>query len=172
MTLARKFFAGVTWFVPIHRWTTAVTVLFAAGTLVWIVAIATGLTNVAKSPQDVVIDVYRAAQQRNGDDVRGFLAESARAEYDALTPEQVEALMARLSNGFTTTELEFLGVRNYGSHAVVGVMQDFIDDFSTLRVEILVKESNRWRLEWPLGEIHWAEANQRFDPYYRPAASI
>lgn len=167
MTYIRRMVGWITWFAPIHRWTTAVTVVFFAGALVSIFAVVFGFTEVAKAPQDVVIETYSAAQQRNVDEVRRFLAEPAKVSFDAMPQEEIDELLSRLTNGFTTSNLEFLGVRNYGSHAVVGIMQDFTHDFTTLRVEVLVRENGRWRIEWPLGEAEWAEANLRFDPYYR-----
>jgi len=167
MTMVRRIIDGVLWVRPIHRWTTVVTIAFFAGALLWMLAVAFGWADIAKSPNDIVLDLYRAAQERRVEDLRAVLSEPAKSELDRMPQEEVDALMARLSNEHTTTVVEFLGVKNYGSHAVVGITQGFSDGLTRLRVEVLAKEGGRWRVEWPVGEAQWAESNLRFDPYYR-----
>jgi hypothetical protein len=172
MNVPRKAFDGILWLTPIHRWTTVVTIAFVAGAFLWVLLVSTGLTDIAKSPNDVVLEVYRAAQDGRAEEVRNYLAEDAKAAFDNLPAEERNALLARLSQGHTTSQVEVLGVRNYGSHAVVGISQDYGVNGSAVRVEVAKKEGRYWRLEWPLGEAKWEESNRRFDPYYRSGGGI
>ncbi|MEX2598580.1 MAG: hypothetical protein WD533_02880, partial [Dehalococcoidia bacterium] len=57
-----------------------------------------------------------------------------------------------------------LGVRNYGSRAVVGVLLIFDDNSSLLRTDEVVRDGSRWKLTLPLGERRW---NDLVEPYDR-----
>jgi hypothetical protein len=167
MRVVRKVIDAILWIRPIHRWTTVFTIAFFGGALLWLIAVAAGLTDVASSPNEVVIRLYEAAQESRADDLRETLSSAAKTEFDRLSPADAQALMDRLSNDHLAGNYESLGIRNYGTHAVVGITMDSPAQYSHLRVEVLVREGGRWRVEWPVGEAQWAEANRRFDPNYR-----
>lgn len=166
MIVLRKLAAGIAWFAPIQRWTAAVTILFLVIAIGWGVLAVTGISDFNRPPQHTAVAAYQAAQAHDATKLRGLLDKSAQAEFDALSSDQVSALLSRMSHNYTTTSVDYLGVRRYGSYAVVGMTQDFTKDFSTLRVEILVKEGIHWRLEWPLAQLTWTQANLRFDPNF------
>ncbi len=166
MTLLKRIWNGVRWFAPIQRWTTAVTIAFFGGTLLWFVALGLGLTNVALAPGEVVVAMYQAAQDGQPEEVRNYLSTDAKKQFDLLTAEEEAALMDMLSRGSTTISLQALGVRNYGKNAVTGLIQDMSNGQSDLRIEVLKREGRYWRVEWPVGVADWFESVRRFDPYF------
>jgi hypothetical protein len=172
MIRLKQVWAGIRWFAPIHRWTGAVTVAFIGVTLLWIMALGLGLTELAKAPGEVVNAMYQAAQDERPDEVRSYLTKDAKKQFDLLTPDEETALMGLLSAGSTTIALNPLGVRNYGKSAVTGLIQDMSDGQSDLRIEVLAREGRHWRVEWPVGVADWFESVRRFDPYYQLNTTI
>ncbi len=158
---------GVRWISAIHRWTTAVAIGLGLLTVGWIAAVLLGITAVSLSPGEVIIAFYEAVQERRFDEATEFLSDAARVELAALSPEEHDTLMRELTHDFTSTELDFLGVQNFGQHAVAGVLQDVEAGSFDLRVEVLVKEGRHWRIEWPLGVADWFDSVARFDPAAR-----
>ena len=155
---------GVRWISAIHRWTTAVAIGLGLLTVGWVIAVLFGVTAISVSPGEVIIAFYDAVQERRFDDATEFLSDAAKAELAMLPPDEFDALMRELTHDFTSSELEFLGVQDFGRNAVAGVLQDMPDGTVDLRVEVLVKEGRHWRIEWPLGVANWTESVERFDP--------
>lgn len=166
MNLFLLLWNGIRWFVPIHRWTTAITLVLFAGTLFWVIGLGLGLTHTARAPGEVAVAMYQAAQDGNHNEVRKYLSANAKEQFDLLTPSEVSGLLNLLSRDSTTTVLSSLGVRNFGRSAVTGFIQEMSDGLSELRVEVLVREGRFWRVEWPIGVADWFESVRRFDPYY------
>jgi hypothetical protein len=162
----KKLWNGIRWFAPIHRWTAAITLAFIGGTLLWIMALGLGLTHVARAPGEVAVAMYQAAQDGQPSEVRKYLSDDAKEQFDLLRSDETTALLDLLSRESTTTVLSSLGVRNYGRSAVTGLIQEMSDGLSELRVEVLVREGRFWRVEWPIGDADWFESVRRFDPYY------
>jgi hypothetical protein len=156
--------AVVRWISPVQRWTTAVAAGLGLLTTGWVIAVLFGVTTVSVSPGEVIIEFYDAIQERRFEDATEFLSDAARAELAALSPSEFDKLMSELSHDFTSTELDFLGVQNFGRNAVAGVLQDIPGGTLELRVEVLVKEGRHWRIEWPLGVANWMESVERLDP--------
>jgi len=169
---AQRLVDGIRWLAPVHRWTTAVTVLFFAGLLAWLIAIGLGLTSARQAPGEVVLAAYEAAQERRADDFGELLDRRGRAEFARLSPTEIEALFDRLTFDGTTTTFTFLGLRNYGKSAVAGVLQETTTREAHVRVEVLLQEGRFWRIEWPIGEAEWVESVLRFDPYYIPPSGL
>ena len=167
MRYARRLVDGVRWISAIQRWTTAVALALGVGTVGWVLAVLLGITSVSHAPGQVVILFYEAVQERRFDDATEHLSVDAKAKLAALAPDDYDTLMRELSHDFTSSDLEPLGVQNFGQVAVAGVLQDQPPDRFDLRVEILVKEGRYWRIEWPLGNANWMEAIDRFDPTLR-----
>lgn len=172
MTLLRQLWNGIRWFAPIQRWTTAVTIAFFGGTLLWFIALGLGITNVALAPGEVVVAMYQAAQDGQPDEVRNYLTNDAQNQFDLLTADEEAALMGMLSHESTTTTLTALGVRNYGKNSVTGLIQDMSNGQSDLRIEVLKREGRHWRVEWPVGVADWFESVRRFDPYFELFNSV
>jgi hypothetical protein len=166
VTPLKKLWLGIRWFAPIQRWTTAVTIAFFGGALLWFIALGLGLTNLALAPGEVVVVMYQAAQDGQPEEVRNYLTKDAKKQFDQLTADEEAALMDMLSHGSTTIALQALGLRNYGKNSVTGLIQDMSNGQSDLRVEVLAREGRHWRVEWPIGVADWFEAVRRFDPYY------
>jgi hypothetical protein len=154
---------GLRWISQVQRWTSTVLVGLGLLTVGWVLAVLFGITTISRSPGEVIIAFYDAVQERRFDEATEFLSNAAQAELAALSPEEYDALMRDLTHNFTSTELEFLGVQNFGKVAVSGVLQDQPPHTYDLRVEVLVKEGRHWRIEWPLGVANWLESVQRFD---------
>ncbi len=171
MKLFNHLWNGFRWFAPIHRWTTAATLMFFAGTLLWVVALGFGLTNIARAPGEVVILMYQAAQDGQSREVRKYLSDDAKEHFDRLSPDAESALLNQLSRDSSTKLLTALGVRNYGRNAVTGLIQEMTSGQSDLRIEILVRQGRFWRVEWPIGVASWVESVKRFDPDYQPISS-
>jgi hypothetical protein len=168
----KQLWSGIRWFAPIQRWTSAVTVVFIVGTVFWTVAVGMGLTDVAKAPGDVVVAMYQAAQDGQPEEVRRFLTDGGKKQFDLLAPSEQAALLSTLSRDSTTILLTALGVRNYGKNAVTGLMQDMSDGQSDLRIEVLINEGRFWRVEWPIGVADWYESVRRFDPRAVPRTPV
>jgi hypothetical protein len=166
MALLTKLWDGIRWLTPIHRWSAAVAIAMGGGTILWIIALTFGITDVAKAPGEVVEAMYQAAQDGQTLQVRKYLTDDAKIQFDLLTPDDKAALLDMLSNGHTTVELSPLGVRNYGKESVTGLIQDLSNGHSDLRIEILTREGRFWRVQWPIGVADWFEANRQFDPYF------
>jgi hypothetical protein len=145
-----------------------VTVAFIAGTVFWTIAVGLGLTDIAKAPGDVVIAMYQAAQDSNPEEVRKYLTNEGKKQFDLLTSDEESALLSMLSRDSMTVLLSALGVRNYGRSAVTGLMQDMSNSQSDLRVEVLEREGRFWRVEWPIGVADWHDSVRRFDPLAAP----
>lgn len=158
---------GLRWISEIQRWTTAVAIGLGLVTVGWVIALLFGLTAVTLAPGEVIIAFYDAVQERRFDEATEFLSNAAREELAALSTEEYDALMVELTHDFTSTELNFIGVQNFGKYAVAGVLQDLPPHTVDLRVEVLVKEGRHWRIEWPLGVANWFESVERFDPAAR-----
>jgi hypothetical protein len=164
----KKLWSGIRWFAPIQRWTSAVTAAFITGSVFWTVAVGLGLTDVAKAPGDVVVEMYQAAQDGQPEEVRKYLTNEGKKQFDLLAPDEEAALLSMLSRGSTTILLTPLGVRNYGKSAVTGLMQDMDGSQTDLRIEVLEREGRFWRVEWPIGVADWYESVRRFDPLAAP----
>ncbi|MDA1190013.1 MAG: hypothetical protein O2854_10135 [Chloroflexi bacterium] len=167
MKYLERLMNGVRWITPIERWTAGVAVGLGVLTVGWIIAVLFGLTSISLSPGEVVIAFYDAVQERRFDDATEFLSDAAKTELAALSVDEYDTLMRDLTHDFTSSELDFLGVQNFGRNAVAGVLQDMQPDTVELRVEVLVKEGRHWRIEWPLGVANWTESVDRFDPAAR-----
>ncbi|MEE8518279.1 MAG: hypothetical protein V3S98_04050 [Dehalococcoidia bacterium] len=151
------------WLRPIPHWTLAVTVAVGALTLVLAIGVLLDVTSVRRPPGGVLAEFYMTAQARDYEAARDFLSRDAKAEAAALTPREWEALLDGFTNGATLSEVTVVGVRNFGSHSVAGAVLDFTDTDSKTRVELLVKEGRRWRLEWPIGTRGFQETVKQFE---------
>jgi hypothetical protein len=168
----RKVINGIMWLTPIHRWTSAVTIAFLAGTALWAIAVGLGLTTVSLGPSEAMLAAYEAAQERRVDDFGDYLDKTGRVAFAQFSPEETEALFDRLTYDGTTTMFSVLGLRNYGKSAVAGILQETTEPAAYVRVEVLHREGRFWRIEWPIGESKWVESVKRFDPYYIPPAAL
>ena len=158
---------GLRWISEVQRWTVAVAGGLAILTIGWVIAVFLGITTISQSPGEVVIAFYDAVQERRFDDAMEYLSEAAKTELAALSISEYDELMGELSHNFESTELDYLGVQNFGKTAVTGVLQDVPPDEYDLRVEVLVKEGRYWRIEWPLGVADWFESIEQYDPAAR-----
>ena len=157
---------GIKWLAPIHRWTSVVTIAFFSLTVAYVIAIGLGITTVRQAPGEALVAIYEAAQDRRLDDFQELLDYNGKAEFAKLTPAEAEAVLSELTNDFTTINVSFLGIKNYGHNAVAGVLRELDVGYATTSVEVLVKEGRFWHVEWPLGVARWNPSNKRFDPYF------
>ena len=157
MNVFRFIFDGLRWLSAIQRWTAAVTIVLALATFGWIVLIVFGLSSVARSPSEVVINFYQSAQDGDFSEAKNMLTTDARVIVNGMTENEWAQILGDLTQGHTIDELIYLGQRNYGKQAIVGVLQDSVDGEAKTRVELLLKQGRHWRIEWPPGTRRFQE---------------
>ena len=167
MTALRLLKDGLLWLRPIPNWTLAVTVLLVAMAAGWAILVTFGVTTVAKAPGEVAIAFYQDAHDGEYEKAKRWLSEDAKLEAAKLLSSQWIEMLDGFSHDRTMADSMLLGIRNYGSHAVVGILHDFDDRDFDLRVDLLVKEGIRWRLEWPIGTRKFQATVDMFEPTFR-----
>jgi hypothetical protein len=171
VTILHRALDSLRWLAPVQHWTLAVTALFFVSTVLWIILVLSGATTIAKSPNEVVISFYEAAQAGEYDAAYDFLSDGAQLEVDRLPEGGWVELLDGLTRGRSAVGFQWLGIRNFGDNAVVGGMQDFADEDFELRVELMVRQGSRWRIEWPIATRQWTETVELFEPQFGRRAS-
>ena len=150
--------AVLRWLAPIQHWTAVVASVVGLYAVVTIIGVLFGLMDIAKPAGSVVASFYEAVDLADYEAARSLLSNEAGGTADALPGGGWETVVDGLSAGRKVTETEVLRVRYHGPQAVAAVVQNFTDGSFEIRVELLVKQGGRWRIERPIDSRDMGEA--------------
>ena len=109
---------------------------------------------------------YQAAQDRDYQLAKELLDANGRHQVSVIGDAAWQALVDELSGNQTINEMYYGSTRNYGSNAVVGIINYHSDESANPRVEELVRESGHWRIMWEPGTRTFVKTVQNYEPWF------
>ena len=165
MTLSRVW-ERVRWAAQIQVWTTGVTLAMAALLVVQLVSIPFGGASIPLSPRGTIEALYQASQDGDYDRAFNLLDTAGRAEVAIIGDDAWRAMVDDLSRGQRITEMTYGSQRNYGKHAVIGMLVTFDDDQLRAATAEIVRQGTVWRVMWPPGNRNFTETIRKYDPWF------
>jgi hypothetical protein len=156
----------IRWISAIEHWTAAVAIGVALLLIVQLAGMLVGFGSIAKSPRGTIEAFYQAAQDRDYQLAKELLDANGRHQVSVIGDAAWQALVDELSGNQTINEMYYGSTRNYGSNAVVGIINYHSDESANPRVEELVRESGHWRIMWEPGTRTFVKTVQNYEPWF------